>query len=107
MKQAAIAARKVIPRPQVESALGSWTFATWPLEVWPNDGAKARRVVRSNATALLNEGAISRVGREIIVFARQYDRWLRKQSHRVMDFDCAINRPENQHKRGGRHRADA
>jgi hypothetical protein len=80
----------------------SWTFATWPDNVFPCSGAKARGVVRKNKDALLAAGAVSRIGREIVVFGVQYNRWLAKQAHRVNDFEIAANRPEHAHKRAGR-----
>jgi hypothetical protein len=52
--------------------------------------------------SLVAEGGLTRIGREIVVFGAQYDRWMRKQAHRVRDFDCTPNRPEHAHKRGGR-----
>ena len=95
---------------QTASISASWGFNDWPADVWPGNGARAQRLVRQHSDSLLKEGAISRIGREIVIFSVQYDRWMRKQAHRVRDFDCALNRPEHLEKRvagqRGRQRAD-
>jgi hypothetical protein len=82
----------------------SWTFATWPEGVYPGNGTRARHLVRVNKNALIAEGVLTRIGREIVVFGVPYTRWLAKQSHRVNNFDVPANRLEHQHKRAGRHR---
>jgi hypothetical protein len=77
----------------------SWTFATWPKDVYPNDGKRGRHVCRANKTALIAEGALSRVGRELVVLGAGYNRWLGKQAGKVLDFDVPANRPEHASKR--------
>lgn len=82
----------------------SFTYATWPEGVYPGNGARAKHIVRANRDALVAEGALTRIGREVVVFGGPYCRWLAKQSHRVAEFDMPANRPEHAYKRAGRHR---
>jgi hypothetical protein len=77
----------------------SWTFATWPKDVYPNDGKRGRLVCRANKTALVAEGALTRIGREVVVLGHGYARFLVKQAGKVLDFDVPANRPEHAAKR--------
>jgi hypothetical protein len=102
-----MAAKKVVKRKtEIATAIPhSWSFRNWPATGHPGDGEAGRRVVRRNLDALLRECAVTRQGRSMIVFGREYDRWLRLQTPRVKAYEVAANRPEHQHKRGGRHHA--
>jgi hypothetical protein len=62
--------------------------------VYPNTTESAKWLVRVHRDDLLREGAIARVGRELIVFGARYTRWLEKQSSRVADYQIAPNRTE-------------
>jgi hypothetical protein len=75
----------------------SWTIETWPPDVYPGNPARARYLTREHREALMAEGVLTRVGRELVIFGARYCRWLEKLSHRVPDFDCAANlgRPSN------------
>lgn len=57
--------------------------------------------VRISKDSHVAEGVPARIGREIVVFGAQFDRWMREQAHRVRDFDCTPNNPEHAYKRGG------
>ena len=70
----------------------SWAVENWPLNVFPNDAKRARRVLREHRTELLEAGAISRVGRKIVVLGQRYQRWLEKRSAHVPGYICAANR---------------
>jgi hypothetical protein len=70
----------------------SWSVNNWPHDVWPNSAAKARYVVRAHRESLILAGALSRVGRDLIILGNRYEKWLQKQSARVPDFSIAPNR---------------
>jgi hypothetical protein len=78
-----------------------WCFSNWPIDIYPYDGNRGRHVVTENQAALLKAGALSRIGRSIIIFGGPYVRWLQSNADRVVDFDVPANRPENAAKRGG------
>lgn len=69
----------------------SWSIADWPPGVYPNDPKRGRYLVREHKTDLLTSGALSRVGRELVVIGAAYSRWLQRQASRVPEFECAAN----------------
>jgi hypothetical protein len=69
----------------------SWSVNNWPPTVWPNSPHKARYVMRANRDSLILAGALSRVGRELIIIGAKYSRWLEKNSVNVPDFQIAPN----------------
>jgi hypothetical protein len=69
----------------------SWSVNNWPQTVWPNSPNKARYVVRANRESLILAGALSRVGRELIIIGVRYSRWLEKQSVNVPGYEIAPN----------------
>jgi hypothetical protein len=73
-----------------ESPLHSWDFDNWPQSVWPNDRDRAKWVVRSNRRELMAEGALSRVGKRLVILERGYSRWLARQADRVSRFDSNL-----------------
>src|ERR1700681_2701214 len=78
-----------------------WTFETWPPDVYPYDGKKARHVVRQNQSDLLKCGALARPGQSLVIFGAGYAKWLASKASRVAELDVAANRPEHAHKRFG------
>jgi hypothetical protein len=85
-----------------------WTIKTWPRDVYPYDGLKARHLLRVNQAKLLAAGALTRIGHEIVVLGAGYAKWLASNAVRVSaEYDVASNRPEHQHKRFGRDKAGA
>jgi hypothetical protein len=93
--------RKYMAKSIVISVPHDWTFANWPLDVYPYDGGRGRHVVREHQDELVKRGALSRIGKSIIVFGAPYVRWLQANADRVVDFDVPANRPEHAQKRGG------
>lgn len=91
---------KKIPGAQVLPL--SWSLTDWPSNVFPNSSRRARQLINAHRDALIEMGALSRPGREIVVLADPYGRWLAKHSARVAGYDLAPNRPEHAAKRGGR-----
>lgn len=80
------------PRAKAESLPHSWPAKDWPAHVFPGNAQRAKHVLRSNRTELLADGALARVGREIIVFGEGYGRWLARKTGRVDGYEIAPNR---------------
>ena len=68
----------------------SWDFDNWPGAVWPNSPHRARWVVRSNRRELIAEGALSRVGKRVVILGQGYSRWLTRRADRVTEFDSNL-----------------
>lgn len=68
----------------------SWDFDNWPSTIWPNDPIRAKWVVRSNRRDLIAEGALSRVGKKIVILGKGYSRWLARRADRVGQFDSNL-----------------
>jgi hypothetical protein len=67
----------------------SWGLDTWKEiapDFWPGNGDQGRWVVRAYRDELIECGAISRVGKKIIVFGAGYTRWLARRTSRVKEF---------------------
>lgn len=73
----------------------SWNISTWPAEVYPGSPDKARYMVRAQRDSLVREGALVRVGRELVIIGDRYARWMQKGTARVAEFEC----PANKHRR--------
>ena len=69
----------------------SWTVDGWPPGVFPNSVTRARYLVRTHRDELILAGALSRVGRSLIVLGERYERWLQRKSARVPGYDIAPN----------------
>jgi hypothetical protein len=69
----------------------SWPISVWPADVYPNDRKKARYLVRSHKDELLREGALVRVGRELVIIGAPYSKWLQKKAAFVPDYVCPAN----------------
>jgi hypothetical protein len=65
----------------------SWAIDHWPVHVYPHSASRARYIVRANKTALVAAGALSRVGRDLVVLGAGYSAWLAKQGGRVESFE--------------------
>lgn len=74
----------------------SWPISDWPADVYPNTPKKARYLARSHKDELHREGALVRVGRELVFIGAPYSRWLQKKASRVPDYDCPANRPRDE-----------
>ena len=72
--------------------LHSWPISKWPADIYPNDSKKARHLVRSHKNELLREGALVRVGRELVAIGAPYSKWLQKKASRVPGYECPANR---------------
>lgn len=70
----------------------SWAIDNWPVDVFPNNSTKGRYLVRMHRDELLTHGALSRVGRTLIVLGAGYAKWLQRKAGRVPGFAIAPNR---------------
>jgi hypothetical protein len=69
----------------------SWTIDTWPVGVYPGSPSRARYIFRMHREALLTQGAVARVGRDLVFFGSNYHKWLERQRSNVADFKIAPN----------------
>jgi hypothetical protein len=72
----------------------SWPVSNWPLTVYPNDNRKGHYLAREHAAALLQAGALVRIGRERVIIGEPYVRWLARQATRVPGYQIAPNRAD-------------
>jgi len=83
---------KPAPAPKPTASAGavphSWLLEAWPPNVAGNSktGAYWSRAYRDE---LLLEGALTRVGRQLIFFGRGFERWLLKKQPNVVDYTVA------------------
>ena len=69
----------------------SWDLEHWPPTVWPHNESRARYLLRAFRTELLNAGALTRKGRELVVLGAAYVRWLQAGTKDVPGFVCNTN----------------
>jgi hypothetical protein len=74
-----------------ESAPHSWHLEHWPTSVYPHTAGRARYVLRAHRAELMACGALSRVGREIVVLGERYCRWLERHTADVAGFMPAMH----------------
>lgn len=77
---------------QAELLPHSWGFKTWPPGAYPHHGTKARYLFRTNKIELIECGAVSRVGKEIIFLGAGYARFLQRHIARAAHLDIPPNR---------------
>lgn len=64
----------------------SWEVESWPSGTFPGDANKGRHVVRVHRKALLAAGALTRIGRKLVIIGQPYCKWLESQKPRVADY---------------------
>jgi hypothetical protein len=64
----------------------SWSINDWPVGVHPNRSSTARYLVRAHKDELLAVGALTRVGRELVILGEGYARFLARQMQTVPGF---------------------
>jgi len=74
----------------------SWGIETWPQHVYPHSSGKGRYIVRCNRDALVAAGALTRIGRDLVVLGAPFSKWLESQRGRVDGFSIAPNRAADQ-----------
>lgn len=72
----------------------SWSVESWPTHVYPHSSGRARYILRCNRKALVNAGALTRIGRDLVVLGARYVAWLEGQVSRVDNYEIAPNRPD-------------
>lgn len=72
---------------KVEPVPHSWRVNDWPAHVFPGRASTGRYIVRRHRETLERLGALSRIGREIVVFGTGYARFLAKGMDRVRPFE--------------------
>src|SRR5579862_3298068 len=77
-----------------QSAPHSWSVARWPGHVWPGDSVKGRRFCRTFVNELTECGALTRMGRDLVVMGGPFTEFMLKQREAVKDFEIPANKPE-------------
>ena len=72
----------------------SWPVAKWPANVFPNDPADARNLIRFFRHELIEAKALTRVGRRLVVMGDRYDTWLRSRAAQVEAFETPFARKD-------------
>lgn len=82
-------------RPSALSAPHSWRLVDWDNtapHVAPGNARKAKYLFRMHRAELLAAGAVARIGRDLIFFGVQYEKFLKRGAARVPDYEIAANR---------------
>jgi hypothetical protein len=77
--------------PAATPAPHSWDLEHWPTTVYPHTPGKGRYLVRSHRTSLVAAGALTRVGRDLVVIGAPFSKWLDSQAKRVAAYEIAPN----------------
>ncbi len=77
--------------PAAAQAPHSWDIEHWPAVVYPHTPNTGRYLIRSNRDSLLAAGALTRVGRDLVIMGAQFSKWLDSQAGRVSSFEIAPN----------------
>ena len=80
--------------PVAKLAPHSWDLEHWPADVYPHSESRARYLVRAYREELILAGALTRIGRELVVFGEGYCRWLARGAVQVPDFQVPANRKQ-------------
>jgi hypothetical protein len=64
----------------------SWELETWPLCVWPHDQKRARWILRAYRQELVAAGALTRIGKTLVVVGTNYTRWQTRRAKHVAEF---------------------
>src|SRR5262245_8028520 len=87
---------RAAPKPRLLRPTGylsrSWTFETWPPEIFPHDSEKARYLYRVHKRELAAEGVVSRLGRTLVFLDAPFARFLSKRAARVPNYLAPPNR---------------
>lgn len=64
----------------------SMSIREWPATVYPFCSKRARYIIRQHRKSLIAAGALTRIGREVVVLGEQYARWLEQQKPKAADY---------------------
>jgi hypothetical protein len=70
--------------------LASWDCKLWPANVWPNDPKRALWILRTHRPELLECGALTRIGKRLVVLAPGYRRFLNRHIGDVTEFQSNL-----------------
>jgi hypothetical protein len=77
---------------KVDSLPQSWSVKNWPAHVAPGGPVAGRAFIRRNMEQLLECGALSRVGKELVVLGAGYALFLSKNMTNVRGWMCPANK---------------
>jgi hypothetical protein len=83
----------------------SWDLKTWETQaphVWPGNGQQARALIRHHRAELTSFGALTRIGRKLVIIGVGYQKWLASNAARVAEYEVPMNSPQHASKRFGR-----
>jgi hypothetical protein len=70
--------------------LQSWDLPTWPANIWPNSPKRAAWILRTHRSDLLECGALSRIGKRLVVLGPGYRRFLNRHIGDVVGFESNL-----------------
>lgn len=70
----------------------SWDLGTWPPSVWPGSGGRAHWIIRTHTDELTELGAVSRVGKTLVILGRPWARFIERNKANVLSWQS--NNPE-------------
>jgi hypothetical protein len=77
---------------KVSTVPHSWAITNWPETIYPHSASRGKYIVRAFRDQLVAAGALTRIGRDLVVLGSGYSAWLSKQSGKVAGFEIAPNR---------------
>jgi len=94
-------------KPTAQSAPHSWAVARWPAHVWPGDSVKGKRFCRTFVDELTKCGALTRMGRDLVVMGGPFTAFMQRQRAAVQDFEIPPNTEDELAKRRAKKEAAA
>lgn len=70
----------------------SWALNDWPPTVFPKTPSRGRYLVRMYKSELVAAGALTRIGRDLVIFGAEFSRWMQSKRGLVEGFDIAPNK---------------
>ena len=70
----------------------SWSLKDWPPNIYPKSTEKGRYLARAYRDELIRDGALVRVGRELVIIGDRYVRWMQKKGSAVPGYQCPANK---------------
>jgi hypothetical protein len=78
-------------RTKPQSLPHSWPINDWPAHVYPNRPSSGKYLVRAYRGELIKAGALTRIGRELVVLGEGYARFLAGRRERVEGYTIPPN----------------
>ena len=72
----------------------SWAIDEWPASVCPGTASKGKYTVQPHRDALIDCGALVRVGRDLVIIGPNFAGWMARQGSRVKGYLIAPNAPQ-------------